>query len=235
MSTFEDFWNQLEPVPATAPLSHKEAQFQLLDNNTDKLNLSPDEEYRMGWGPDAMSEDWINQKAKAIQKNINDSSSIAVLRKGMEQAATPSPVADAAQAAAKTGNSVDGVSQSGSHRFDGQDRTQWSAMTPAEQAKWYSENPTMAKITQLGQDAFGMTGIGKLQAKLVPDFVANQRAVARGVDPAIDNGVTDARDAMVKRLTEASAGGSKDEYSPAPLSDPSSSGYEARKAGYQSY
>lgn len=200
MSTYEDYWKQLDaPTVASVPLTPKESQYQFLNSNTDKLNLSPDEEYKMGWGPDAMSEDWINQKAKAIQKNINDSSSIAVLRKGMEQAATPSPVADAAQAAAKTGNGVDGVSQSGHSGTGAVSGNIFSNMTPAEQAKWYSENPTAGKFSKLAADLFGATSLGGLQKRFQPNFVRDQYAIFEGRDPTIKEGILDARDAMASR------------------------------------
>lgn len=59
----------------------------------------------------------------------------------------------------------------------------WDKMTDAQKAAYYAENPTMAKITQMGQKAFGWTGLGALQRAFVPDFVARQGMIARGVDP----------------------------------------------------
>ena len=60
----------------------------------------------------------------------------------------------------------------------------WSSMTPAEQAAYYAANPTMATITQLGQKAFGYTGLGALQRAMQPGFVSDQSLIAMGVNPA---------------------------------------------------
>ena len=60
----------------------------------------------------------------------------------------------------------------------------WSSMTPAEQAAYYAENPTMASITQLGQKAFGYTSLGALQRAMQPGFVNEQSLIAMGVNPA---------------------------------------------------
>lgn len=60
----------------------------------------------------------------------------------------------------------------------------WSNMTDAEKAAYYAANPTMATITQLGQKAFGFTGLGALQRAMNPDFVNNQGLIAMGVNPA---------------------------------------------------
>ena len=59
----------------------------------------------------------------------------------------------------------------------------WSSMTPAEQAAYYAANPTMATITQLGQKAFGYTGLGALQRAMQPGFVNEQSLIAMGVNP----------------------------------------------------
>jgi hypothetical protein len=59
----------------------------------------------------------------------------------------------------------------------------WTNMTDAEKANYYANNPTMASITQTLQNLWGNTSLGMLQNKLVPDFVANQRAIAMGVTP----------------------------------------------------
>ena len=59
----------------------------------------------------------------------------------------------------------------------------WSQMSPAEQAAYYNQNPTMAAITQAGQKAFSYTMPGLLQAALVPDFVRDQQMIAMGLNP----------------------------------------------------
>jgi hypothetical protein len=60
----------------------------------------------------------------------------------------------------------------------------WSSLTPAEQAAYYAANPTMSTITQLGQKAFGYTGLGALQKAMQPGFVNEQSLIAMGVNPA---------------------------------------------------
>ena len=62
---------------------------------------------------------------------------------------------------------------------------QFDAMSNAQKADYYSNNPTMAAITQGLQKGFGMTSYGMLQNALVPDFVREQGMVARGIDPGI--------------------------------------------------
>jgi hypothetical protein len=54
----------------------------------------------------------------------------------------------------------------------------WSELTPLQQAVFYAENPIAAKTTQLAQAAFGLTPMGKLQAAMVPGFVSQQQAIA---------------------------------------------------------
>ena len=64
----------------------------------------------------------------------------------------------------------------------------WDAMSNAEKAAFYSNNPTMAGITQFGQQALNYApfGIGmamRAQQAMFPQFVADQQSVARGIDP----------------------------------------------------
>ena len=64
----------------------------------------------------------------------------------------------------------------------------WDAMSNAEKAAFYSDNPTMAGITQFGQQALNYApfGIGlamRAQQAMFPQFVADQKSVARGIDP----------------------------------------------------
>jgi hypothetical protein len=58
-------------------------------------------------------------------------------------------------------------------------------MTPAEQASYYAANPTMAGITQLGQQAFGLTSLGMLQNMMDPIGVAQAQTVAQGINPTL--------------------------------------------------
>jgi len=67
---------------------------------------------------------------------------------------------------------------------DGRSATpQFDAMSNAQKADYYSNNPTMAGLTQGLQKGFGMTSYGMLQNALAPNFVAEQASVARGIDP----------------------------------------------------
>ena len=66
---------------------------------------------------------------------------------------------------------------------------QFDAMSNAEKAAFYSNNPTMAGITQFGQKALNYApfGIGmamRAQQAMFPQFVADQQSIARGIDPA---------------------------------------------------
>jgi hypothetical protein len=61
----------------------------------------------------------------------------------------------------------------------------WDALDDAGKASYYSQNPTMGKITQLGQNLFGYTTLGMLQKALDPTFVSNQSLIAQGIDPSI--------------------------------------------------
>jgi len=60
---------------------------------------------------------------------------------------------------------------------------QFDAMSNTQKAGYYSDNPTMAGLTQGLQKGFGMTSYGMLQNALAPNFVAEQGMVARGIDP----------------------------------------------------
>jgi hypothetical protein len=60
----------------------------------------------------------------------------------------------------------------------------WDKMSNAEKAAYYAANPTMAKITQMGQNLFGRTGLGQLSAFFDPQAYGEAQAVARGFDPS---------------------------------------------------
>jgi len=57
---------------------------------------------------------------------------------------------------------------------------QFDALTNAEKAAYYADNPTMAAVTQGLQKGFGLTSYGMLQNALAPDFVREQQAIAQG-------------------------------------------------------
>lgn len=64
----------------------------------------------------------------------------------------------------------------------------FSDLTPAQQAAYYAENPTMASITQALQKGFSFTTPGMLQSFFNPGFVSEQGLIAMGVDPAAYQG-----------------------------------------------
>jgi len=64
----------------------------------------------------------------------------------------------------------------------------WDAMTDTQKAAYYSDNPTMAGITQFGQQAlnyapYGVGMLMKAQQSMFPDFSREQGMVNRGIDP----------------------------------------------------
>jgi hypothetical protein len=65
---------------------------------------------------------------------------------------------------------------------NGVEQSAWSQMSPAEQAAYYAENPTMAAITRAGQTAFGYAfpAFAAAQEYMSPGFAADQRAIASG-------------------------------------------------------
>ena len=65
---------------------------------------------------------------------------------------------------------------------------EWTAKTDEEKAAWYAEHPNFATATQLGQNIFGYTGLGMLQNKLDPGFVARQKMIAQGINPNASSG-----------------------------------------------
>lgn len=71
----------------------------------------------------------------------------------------------------------------GGNSSSGQGAGGWSSLTPAEQAAYYAENPTMSAITQMGQQALGLTALGMMQNAVNPNFAAQQAAIAQGLDP----------------------------------------------------
>lgn len=66
----------------------------------------------------------------------------------------------------------------------------WTNMSNAEKAAYYRDNPTMAKITQFGQKAFGylMPGLAAAQEYLNPGFAREQQMIAMGLNPNQDFG-----------------------------------------------
>lgn len=65
---------------------------------------------------------------------------------------------------------------------------EWTALTDAEKAAYYAENPGWSKFTQLGQNLFGFTWPGALQKGVAPDFVARQKLIAQGINPDSGSG-----------------------------------------------
>jgi hypothetical protein len=60
---------------------------------------------------------------------------------------------------------------------------EWTNLSDEGKAAFYAENPGRAKITQVGQTLFGLTGLGMSQGRTDPDFVARQKLIAQGINP----------------------------------------------------
>ena len=100
-------------------------------------------------------------------------------RRQMENAAQNQMVSSGGQMPQMMGGGGDGRSSNPG----------WDAMSNAQKAGYYSDNPTMAAVTQFGQKAIGYApfGVGlamKAQELMFPQFVAEQASVARGIDPS---------------------------------------------------
>ena len=100
-------------------------------------------------------------------------------RRQMENAAQNQMVSSGGQRPQMMGGGGDGRSSNSG----------WDALSNAEKAAYYSDNPTMAAVTQFGQKAIGYApfGVGlamKAQELMFPQFVAEQASIARGIDPA---------------------------------------------------
>jgi hypothetical protein len=114
----------------------------------------------------------------------------------------------------------------------------WSSMTPAEQAAYYAANPTMATITQLGQKAFGYTGLGALQRAMNPGFVTDQSLIAMGVNPAAyQASIQSMQDAYNADMAAAQAGvdAAQNAQSMQSMQDAYNSDMAAASGGFDGY
>lgn len=76
--------------------------------------------------------------------------------------------------------------QSSGGGYQRSEPSEWSQMSPSQQAAWYAENPTMAKITQMGQGLWSFLdpwGLASAQEKYFPAFTAQEKAIASGQNP----------------------------------------------------
>lgn len=97
MSEYTDFWKSLD-LPADK--SPKTRDFNTVASNADRLSLTDDEQYSLGWGPDALPEDWVKARAKEINDQIQADESTAILKRGLNKAPKTQEELDA-EAAAK--------------------------------------------------------------------------------------------------------------------------------------
>lgn len=82
----------------------------------------------------------------------------------------------------------------------------WDAMTDAEKAAYYGENPTMAAVTRAAQGIFANTVYGRAQNYFDPDFVNRQGLIAMGVDPqAYQAAKENFRQSEIRAMNEAQA------------------------------
>jgi hypothetical protein len=60
-------------------------------------------------------------------------------------------------------------------------------VTPEQQRAYYAENPTMANVTGIGQEIFGMTPLGIAQNAIAPEFVQAQRDMVSQAPAPVDD------------------------------------------------
>jgi len=77
MSDYTDFWKSLDLPVDQSP---KTQAFNTVAANADKLGLTDAEQYSLGWGVDAVPEDWVKARAKEINDEIQGAKSTAILR-----------------------------------------------------------------------------------------------------------------------------------------------------------
>lgn len=82
MSDYTDFWKSLD-LPADQ--SQKAVDYNTVLQNADRLNLTDDEQFNLGWGMDATPEEWVKARAKEIQDEINGAKSTEVLKRGLDK------------------------------------------------------------------------------------------------------------------------------------------------------
>ena len=91
MSEYSDSWAALDAPEGAA---ERMSTHKMLADNADKLALTPAEQYSMGWGPEALSADWVKNKSAVLQKQIENSASMAVLRKGLTKSGNSAATGD---------------------------------------------------------------------------------------------------------------------------------------------
>ncbi|CAB4188340.1 hypothetical protein UFOVP1176_9 [uncultured Caudovirales phage] len=103
----------------------------------------------------------------------------------------------------------------------------WDAMSDADKAEYYGQNPTMSAMTQFGQKAFGFApipaiGLAKMaQEALVPNFVREQQAQALG--PAAFYG---------NQVAQSPMQGSMESGTPNPAMSQTGSGFAGADIGF---
>jgi hypothetical protein len=90
-------------------------------------------------------------------------------------------------------------------------------VTPAQQRAYYAENPTMANVTGIGQEIFGMSPLGVAQRMAAPEFVDQQMAMTRQASaPFVDRPFMDQENYNLAKLASLD--------DPAPIDSGSTSG-----------
>lgn len=89
----------------------------------------------------------------------------------------------------------------------------WSAMSDAQKANFYANNPGWGAFNQGVQNMFGNTTLGMLQNKFFPDFVQNQKMISMGITPNPQGTLADVgivnqvQDPMQAAMARESGGG----------------------------
>jgi hypothetical protein len=97
MSEYTDFWKALDLPSDQSP---KAQAFNTVAANADQDSLTPEQQYSMAWGQEAVPEDWVKARAKEINDQINGAESTGVLKRTNGRPLTQAEK-DAAAAAAE--------------------------------------------------------------------------------------------------------------------------------------
>ena len=227
MNEYNDSWNEFSLPPGQ---SQKARGHQYLSENIGKMSLTPDEDYSMAWGPDALSEDWIKQKAQAIQSKIENDTSTSILRgtpmapSQKAEVKTDDPLAKAAAAGVSTQSGGSSSGSSGGPSADGDFKAADDSMPTfghdkAMQAAAIAGAKDFAKFgSVLGPMLGGGIGLYKGYQAYKDSLEASQKRQMPAINaPIYDQTDTDSRRTASEEAaaTEAFANSSADNLTPA--------------------
>lgn len=110
MSEYNDTWSALDtPAAQSDKLKH----YNLIMDHLDELNLTDGEKYALGWGHEAVPEDWAKQQAQAIQDRINGMESLNIVKNSRKAAADPAAKEESSDDKSSSSTSSGGSSSGG--------------------------------------------------------------------------------------------------------------------------